>query len=394
MYIPISTVNKNYAEVTTPDTMTKACILTSSHATFDSRIFHKQARTLAEEGYDVMLVTPHGADTKRHGVKVKAVGGGDVSSAGLGDAFDVYRTAKSTNADIYHFHDPGLLPFGVLLSFTTDAKIVYDCHEQYEKSLRRYDFPPDVLNPLVGAYPALQSLACRRFNAVVTTTEGAAEDFRRRGHSNIMPVRNFPVTDTIRIGRAPIKRTTERLLVYVGGFDPTRGPRKMLELISGLREMDIDVGAWLIGPLGHHEDELQRTADKKSVSRYVRFVGRVPHEQIFSYLNEADVGLALLDPERFEQDIPLKLFEYMYAGLPVVTTPIGASERFIHEEWGIIVPFEDAEIQATEVAELLADPRRIERMGREGRQVVEEEYSWKSEKTKLLDLYDDLSSRL
>jgi len=366
---------------------TRVCVLTTSHSTFDSRIFHKQARSLAEEGYDITLVTPHNEDTERDGVKIKSVCGEDVETSGVGEAHEIYRMAKPMDADICHFHDPGLIPFALMLSYTTDAKIVYDHHEQYTKAFRRYDFPPDILNPLVGLYPTMQSLACRRFDAIVTTTEEATAGFRRRGHSNVVTVRNFPITEDITTSEAPLERSAEHLLVYVGGLDETRGFEEMLHLTSELVGRGVDLETWLIGPVN---DKKKQTAEKIEVSESIRFVGRIPHEDIFSYLHEGDVGLALLDPKRFEQDIPLKLFEYMYSEIPVVTTPIGASGKFIEDEWGVIVPFDDTEKQADEVSKLLQEPERAKGMGRKGREKVETEYSWENEKKRLLVVYRSL----
>jgi glycosyltransferase involved in cell wall biosynthesis len=365
----------------------KVAILTSSHSTFDSRIFHKQARSLAEAGYDVTLITPHTENTEQYNVKIHAVGTEDVETAGIRDAHAVYRAAKVIDADIFHLHDPGLLPFGLLLTFTTDAKVIYDHHEQYTKAFRRYNFPPDVLNPLVSLYPTMQSLVCRRFDAIVTTTEEAAADFQRRGHATVVPIRNFPITGDISITQPPINRSAKHLLVYVGGLDETRGFEEMLCLISKLVERGMDIEAWMIGPIN---EEKKQVADEIGVSESVEFIGQVPHEEVFSYLHEGDIGLALLDPERFEQDIPLKLFEYMYSELPVVTTPIGASSKFIREEWGVIVPFDDVETQADEVAALLDDPERAQTMGRKGREMVETEFSWENEKERLLDLYREV----
>jgi len=370
--------------------MTTVAILTSSHSTFDSRVFHKQARSLSDAGYDVTLITPHDSDMERDGVKIRAVRQEDVESADFGHAREIYREAKRIQADIYHFHDPGLLPFGLMLSYRTEGKVIYDCHEQYEKAFRNYGFPPDLFNPLVRLYPMIQSMICNRLDAVVTTTEETAEDFRRRGHSTVTTVRNFPITTDINIGEPPIEASTDYLLVYVGGLSETRGLTQMIRLVSALRERSLDVGAWLIGPVKGKQNEVQTLTEKMGVSSYVEFVGRVPHETVFSYLHTGDAGLALLDPERFERDIPLKLFEYMYSEIPVVTTPIGASEKFIDDEWGIVVPFGDTKKQAEQVAELLTDSKRVDRMGAKGKEKVLKEYSWEIEKEKLLSLYDYL----
>ncbi|AGB15630.1 glycosyltransferase [Halovivax ruber XH-70] len=366
----------------------KICILTSSHSTFDTRIFHKQARSLTNAGHDVSIVTPHESDTVRDGVSICAVGDEDIGSAGLEHARAIYRKARSMDADVYHFHDPGLLPFGLLLAKRTDARVIYDCHEQYEKAFRRYDFPPDYLNPLVSLFPAFQSFVANRLDAVITTTETAAEDFRRRGQQNVVTVKNFPLTGHGMAVDSPIERASEHVLVYVGGLNETRGLEPMLRLVSALRERDYDVEAWFLGSTAGQEERIQKLTSQLKLADSVTFTGRVPHEQVYSYLASGDIGLALLDPERFEQDIPIKLFEYMYAGLPIVTTPIGVSSKYVDEDWGVIVPFDETEAQAKAVGRLLDDHERVEQMGKQGKEMVETQYSWEVEQDQLLELYD------
>ena len=115
--------------------MTRVCHFSSAHAPNDTRIFHKQCASLAREGYDVTLVvkakdSQSVGTTVEKGVKVIQVPV-DASSRlkrMLFGAKSIYRKALEVDADIYEFHDPELLPYGLRLA-RKGKKVIFDSHE-------------------------------------------------------------------------------------------------------------------------------------------------------------------------------------------------------------------------------------------------------------------------
>ena len=115
--------------------MKKVCHFSSVHRTNDIRVFTKECTTLAEAGYQTVLIA---CNSKVDGGKVDVRNvpeeGGRLGRIIL-RAFKVYRMALAERADIYHFHDPELLPYGLLLKLKTRAKVIYDSHECYPEDL-------------------------------------------------------------------------------------------------------------------------------------------------------------------------------------------------------------------------------------------------------------------
>src|SRR5215472_18034971 len=108
---PLSTQGSGWSP---PDRSARVCVLTSAHAPFDMRIFQKEAITLAQSGYEVHLVAPSDQDGMVHGVQFHGVTRENGRRGRMTrTARDVYRLARSLRADVYHFHDPELIPFGV-----------------------------------------------------------------------------------------------------------------------------------------------------------------------------------------------------------------------------------------------------------------------------------------
>jgi len=96
----------------------KIAHLTSVHARYDIRIFHKECVSLAKAGYDVTLVVADGkGDEEKNGVTIVGVGQKPKSRIKrmILTVTKVYKAAKRKDADVYHFHDPELLPVGWLL---------------------------------------------------------------------------------------------------------------------------------------------------------------------------------------------------------------------------------------------------------------------------------------
>ena len=94
----------------------KICHMTSVHTPFDTRIFHKECKTLVRTGYDVHLITRHERDDIVDGITIHAVPWYTSMLRRITSAtYAVYKKAIEDEYDVYHFHDPELIPFGLLL---------------------------------------------------------------------------------------------------------------------------------------------------------------------------------------------------------------------------------------------------------------------------------------
>src|SRR6266852_8296265 len=107
----------------------RVCVLTSVHSPFDVRIFHKECKALVQAGYRVSMVAPHEEDMVVEGVAIRAVPRSRRRIWRMtGTALHVLRKALAEQADVYHFHDPELIPVGLFLR-ACGKKVVYDIHE-------------------------------------------------------------------------------------------------------------------------------------------------------------------------------------------------------------------------------------------------------------------------
>ena len=110
--------------------------LTSAHDRFDTRIFVKMCSSLAKAGYKVTLVVADGRGNEcRNGVKIIGLPKSNSRVYRMTKTvLSVYRIALSLNADVYHLHDPELMPAGYLLH-RKKHKVIFDAHEDLPKQI-------------------------------------------------------------------------------------------------------------------------------------------------------------------------------------------------------------------------------------------------------------------
>ena len=152
--------------------------LTSVHTAFDVRVFHKECKSLARSGKQMVLIAPHQCDEVVDSIEVNGIrpGGGRLARM-TRTAWTLYREALRQNGDVYHFHDPELIPIGLLLA-ARGRTVVYDIHEDVPADVLHKGYIPRCLRrPLMWAVRYLEDAACRRFSGLIAATPSIAERF-------------------------------------------------------------------------------------------------------------------------------------------------------------------------------------------------------------------------
>ncbi|OYD17599.1 hypothetical protein CH333_00280 [candidate division WOR-3 bacterium JGI_Cruoil_03_44_89] len=371
----------------------KVCILTSVHSAFDTRIFHKEVRTLVNARYNVILIAQHNKNEVVDRVKIVAL------PKPKNRFFRVFTTARETyklalrqKADIYHFHDPELIPVGILLKVLTRAKVIYDVHEDVPKQILTKEWIPLYIRALVSKIAFLsERVSSIFFDAIIVAGKDIAEHFPASNKITIL--RNFPLLEMVQ--RNKKKRQNAKgqvILVYAGGLTKDRGIKEMVHVMDYVKN-NVELRL-----LGNFDDLSLEREITKNASKKVKFIGWVPYEQVFQYLREADIGLILLHPTpnyviafgRFN-----KIFEYMAAGLPIVASNFPSLREIIEDiGCGITVnPLNPREIAKT-IEYLIMHPNNAQKMGENGRKATLKKYNWEIEKERLLSVYEKLMEKV
>lgn len=365
----------------------KVMILSSVHRYDDSRIFHKQAVSLARAGFRVELHAVADFDERmENGVRIVGLPSHRSRLRRLWAGWRLFRRALRSKADVYHFHDPELLPWGLLLQWITRRPVVYDVHEDLPKQVYTKPWiPPRLRGAVSRVVHFVEKGMARRLSAVITATESIGEQFSRVQKRVV--IKNYPLPMPEVDGT---EREGSNRILYVGGISYLRGYREMIAMMDHIPP-ELGAELHLIGPL-QYIDEEDRDPERLK-EKGIHLHGVVPFREIPEWLAKGKVGLVCLHPvDNYREALPIKMFEYMAAGLPVVATDFPLWRRILEESGcGVTVdPLNPADM-AEKVTALLKDDPMRQRMGKNGRRAFLEKYNWRAEETKLLDLYRELT---
>jgi len=370
----------------------KVCILSTAHEVTDARIFYKEAKLLAKAGYDVSIVIPHDKDEVLDGIKVFAINRANNRFIRMSCVtINVFFRGLEQHAEIYHIHDPDLLFVTLILKMLTGAKIIYDVHEDYPKSLLSREYMPKFIRSWFSViFNWIEKNVARYYDCIFAATVSIANNFKSK---NVVLLPNFPDIDRF---SAVAKETRDILninknytLIYCGGLTRIRGIR---EIISSLGFINSAYAVKL--KLAGRFDDPKFEREIKSLEEWkmVDYLGYISKEEVIKNFYEADCGLVCLWPEpNHVSSLGDKLLEYMLVGLPVIASNFPLWKSIINDaNCGICVnPLCPEEI-AKAIVYLIEHSAEAEKMGQNGRKAVLEKYNWKKEYIKLLNVYKNL----
>ncbi len=366
----------------------RICILTTAHSSFDVRIFHKQACSLAQAGYKVILIAPHERAEIISSVHLQPLPlRRNRLHRMLTLPVQALQLSLNIHAAVYHFHDPELILVGLALKFLTSARIIYDIHEDYPRQILSKAWIPAILRkPIAWSMRLLERLAARFFDGLVAATPGIA---RRFPSSKTVVVNNFPRVEELTINQEETIPYPERpnWVVYVGGITTIRAAKEMVKAVDFMQ-----MPAELILAGSFESQALQNALSSLPGWSNVRFLGWLSRPEVAATLAKAKVGLVLYYPlPNHIEAQPNKIFEYMAAGIPFVASDF-PHWRELGEGAGLFVNPLDPQAIAQAIDWLLMHPGEAEAMGRRGRELVLKKYNWEAEAQKLLMLYERLLS--
>lgn len=370
----------------------RAAILTSVHPPLDVRVFHREARSLAAAGLEVILIAPGAAADPRDGVTFRSLPAwGGRAARPLRWPLVLWHALRS-RGDVYHFHDPELLPWGLLVHWLSRKPVIYDSHEYFPETIAdKHWIPRRLRRAVAGLARFAERWVAGRLSAVVAVTEDMADRFSEVQPRTVL-VRNFVAPPDISYppeSRAPV-------VVYAGLMNINRGLSILYETACAVRDACPEAEFHILGPVewfGADDDRRRSAGEWEAVG--VRFLGTVPPAEVAPLLVQAAVGWLPLDPDVRNAGLawPTKLAEYMILGLPVVASDLPIPARTIRaENCGEVVAGLDAVAHARAITGLLLDERRARRLGESGRRAALAKFTWPREAEKLQSLYGELLS--
>ncbi|PEZ02194.1 hypothetical protein CN353_07140 [Bacillus cereus] len=370
----------------------KVFIFSSVHPWNDTRVFYKESVSLANAGYKVKLCAIQNDIEYENNIENLCVECLPRVKRWARPLLwcRLFMKAQRERADVYHFHDPELLIVAYILSIFTKSKIIYDMHEDFPAAIKSKNWIPKFvrgkLSTIVGY---LEKFFMKRCDAVIY-----AEKYYKDNYKNVdilkEDILNYPLQRT-----SSVSETSNKIpyIVYAGAISKTRGLDEMLQVASNLKERKLEFKMILIG--GFSEKDKEETCDfiqANNLNKNVILPGRLPLHEVFKYYVKANVGIAILHPEKnYLQSLATKLFEYMSFSIPIVASNFPDWKALIeNNRCGIAVNPLDVKMVVDAIQKIVTNKELSLQFGENGFRAYQEQYNWAIEEKKLVKLYETI----
>lgn len=358
--------------------------LTTAHPRYDVRIFFKQCCSLAKYNFDVVLLVSDGKGNEtRDGVKIFDLGRPPRNRLirMIQQPRKALHIIRQIKPQIVHFHDPELLSIGRRLAYR-GMTVIYDAHEDVPRQIYTKQWIPAPFRPWVSwIFEKYENWHVKKFTAIITSTPHIEARFSSQGVKSLT-IANFPDMCEFHTDGENTRRL-DNTICYVGSIARTRGA---LELIVALEKLP-GVTLLLCGPL----EDATLGEELRALPGWsqVKYLGEIDRAGVKRVLATARVGMVTLLPlPSYQVALPIKMFEYMSAGIPVVASNFSLWREIIEDaNCGLCINPTDSHAIAEAIKVLLDDPILCDRYGENGRKSVKARYNWAKEEQRLIDAY-------
>lgn len=378
------------------------CMLSTAHSHLDDRIYYKQVLSLATRYPSICVVAPEEALLKHYinkpGIEFVSL----KSAKSLLSRFSVIPKAIITmmkiQPQVCHFHDFELIFALPFLRLFTKSKIIYDVHEVYPEMAEESQKIPNRLRFVTSKMvDFIERRLSRLAHFIITTDENISSRFRANNH-NVSTIFNYPrlslfIPDEDKVAQLKKRYEGRTPIIYNGGMDKNKGLFQMINAVKILKNRRPDIILLLLGTI---EGSLREIVDKEivdnNIQNSVELLGFKPHVDIVNYISISKVGLiANLPTKKWHKNIPIKQFEYMACGVPVLGSDLPPVASYINEAGsGRVYDSTSAEALADGVLDILKDESEWERMSESGKKATQDKWNWDEMEKRLFAVYKEL----
>jgi glycosyltransferase involved in cell wall biosynthesis len=353
---------------------------------------YHRIRALIDLGHTVDLVTyPFGRDVSLPGLRVfRCVRPPFVRDVRIGPslakvpldlslAFTAFRRALSDRYDAVHSHEEGSF-IGVLLASMRGIPHLYDMHSSLPQQLTNFSFSRSRL--LTQAFAWMERFVVRRSRVVVVICPQLEEVvhgiepgvpavlIENAPGSGETPVAGSGARIRMELGLAP----DARVVLYTGTFEAYQGLDLLFDAASSVLGKQPDARFVLAGGRPEQVERAKARAAGAGLREAFVFAGQRPAEEIPLFLDAADV---LVSPRSTGTNTPLKIYQYLRSGRPIVATRLLTHTQVLDDNVAILTAA-TPEAFAEGIVLALTDTARARAVGDRARQLANTKYSYEA----------------
>jgi glycosyltransferase involved in cell wall biosynthesis len=374
-------------------------MLTTWHVPLDDRIYYKEILSLIKKYPSISIVAPRDSsdqsfdhpDIKFFPLKMK--------KTTLSRFFVLPQAIKivlKIRPDVCHFHDFEFLFALPLLRLFSRTKFIYDAHEVFPDMVRESRKKSRLIFPLFSKMVDIsERWLARLAHYVIATDENIAIRFRVI-RQKVSVIYNYPrlslfVQDKQKTARLEKHYKNRLPIIYIGGMSEDKGLFQMLKAMQIIRTKRPEVLLLLIGFVKKkYRKRLNDELIKEGMQEIVDYLGWIPHTDIVNYIHISKIGLiANLPTEKWKKNIPIKQFEYMACGIPVLGSDLPPIAPYIKASGcGKVFDPTSADALAKSIQEILEDEENWKNMSENGKMAVQKSWNWSQMEKKLFSIYE------
>ena len=387
----------------------KVCFLADKHDLFDDRIYWKMAVPLKNKGYDVYYVLIRDENKKgitKEGIKYEILKIKTFSKNRylnfilknlnpFNNYKNILKKAAEINADIYHFHDLWINRIGKPLKNLKHKPVVfYDAREPYAEDYMSFIKTNGIVKTVIMIFSHLvdrwEKNKAKIYDLVIANENIVRDNFSRKlGNDKAVSIFNFTDIYTNYDGLSLAEKKYD--FIYCGGITESRGAMKILEATKIIKKTIPKIKVVFVGRYTPNtlKLKLQKFVNSNDLKDNVQLFPFVKYDKVSNFYNNSKVGLITWLPVKaLTIKMPIKIFEYMAFGLPIIGSNFGHIKEYIEQEnCGIVVDPNKPEDISNAMIELLTNNDKYDFYGENGRKATLEKYKWDFELDRLVGFY-------
>ena len=368
----------------------------------DSRVM-RECKSLAEQGYKVTVIAywmedlkedefQDGYTIKRLRLKTKSWTNNSIVQIFkyLEFLFKGLLTINKIKPKVCHGHDPSGLFVAYFAKAILNCHIIYDSHELWSDSV--HSNGKKKLLYKMGYN--IEKFLINKANSVITVNQSIAKILMRENNiASVNVVRNIPYKST---NNKMISKIESRFpnckfnLIYTGNVEKGRG---MSSVIEAFKFVHPDVGLAIMGRDSDYRNKMIELVKSSKLENRIKFISAVLPDEVVNFCKIADAGIAPVKNicKSYYLSLPNKIFEYVQAGIPVISSDFPEMKRVIDEyNIGNTFDVEDG-LNIAKAINTLHDDGELYKIYCNNSKYAAEYLNWDAEQSKLIDCYEQLS---
>ena len=290
-----------------------------------------------------------------------------------------------TKADVLLANDLDSLLANYLVGRIKNKPLVFDSHEYFT------EVPELIHRPQVQkVWKKIEQFIVPKIKNAYTVCDSIADLFKQEYGTDFKVVRNVPLArNNVTIPDNKKIKDTRKIILYQGALNIGRGLPQLLDTMQY-----INGALLLIAGDGDIAEELKSQAAKLKLNDKVRFLGKLPLEEVNHITKQAHLGLSIEEDMglNYRFALPNKLFDYIQAGVPVMVSNLPEMAKIVSKyNLGLILQSHDPKIMSVTITEALTNTD-LRKIWKENLQRTASEFIWEKEELILKEIFGNLQN--